>query len=86
MYYVQTPTLEYRQALIQYLKSKGILTVFHYLPLHLSDMGLKFGGKVGDCPNTERISDQLLRLPFYHTLSEANQQQVVEAIYSFKGP
>jgi dTDP-4-amino-4,6-dideoxygalactose transaminase len=86
MYYVQTPTLEYRQALIQYLKSKGILTVFHYLPLHLSNMGLKFGGKVGDCPNTERISDQLLRLPFYHTLSEANQQQVVEAIYSFKGP
>jgi dTDP-4-amino-4,6-dideoxygalactose transaminase len=85
MYYLLTPNLEYRQALIQHLKSKGILSVFHYLPLHLSDMGEKFGGKVGDCPNTERISDQLLRLPFYHTISEAEQEEVVEAILEFTG-
>ncbi len=83
MYYLLTPTLEYRQALIAYLKSFGILTVFHYLPLHLSDMGLKFGGKPGDCPITERVSDQLLRLPFYHTLTESEQGEVVEALQNF---
>ena len=83
MYYILTPSLEYRQALIAYLKTQGILTVFHYLPLHLSEMGLRFGGKPGDCPVTERVSDQLLRLPFYHTLTEADQQQVVEAMQRF---
>lgn len=83
LYYLLTPSLEYRQALIAYLKTQGILTVFHYLPLHISDMGKKFGGKPGDCPVTERISDQLLRLPFYHTLTESDQQQVVAALGRF---
>ena len=49
MYYMLTPSLEYRQALIAYLKEHSILTVFHYQPLHLSEMGRKFGGKPGDC-------------------------------------
>lgn len=86
MYYLLTPSLEYRQALIAALKAQGILTVFHYLPLHLSDMGRKFGGQEGDCPVTERISDQLLRLPFYHTLTEADQEEVVQALEGFKFP
>jgi dTDP-4-amino-4,6-dideoxygalactose transaminase len=85
MFYLLAPSLEYRQALIAYLKSRGILSVFHYLPLHISQMGLAFGGKPGDCPVTEQISDQLLRLPFYNTLTEAEQIQVVEAIQSFEG-
>jgi dTDP-4-amino-4,6-dideoxygalactose transaminase len=85
MFYLLVPSLDYRQALIAYLKSRGILTVFHYLPLHISNMGRGFGGKSGDCPVTEQVSDRLLRLPFYNTLSEAEQMQVVEAIQSFKG-
>ena len=85
MYYLLVPNLEYRTALINYLKSKSILSVFHYLPLHLSEMGFKFGGKPGDCPVVERVSDQLLRLPFYNTLTEADQSQVVEALQSFPG-
>jgi len=85
MYYLLVPNLEYRTALINYLKSKSILSVFHYLPLHLSEMGFKFGGKPGDCPVVERVSDQLLRLPFYNTLTEAEQSQVVEALQSFPG-
>lgn len=86
MYYLLTPSLEYRQALIAALKAQGILTVFHYLPLHLSDMGRKFGGQEGDCPVTEQISDRLLRLPFYHTLTEADQEEVVQALEGFKFP
>jgi len=68
MFYLIMPTPEKRTAFIQHLKKNGILAVFHYLPLHLSEMGKKFGGKVGDCSVTENISDRLVRLPFYNDL------------------
>ncbi len=84
MFYLLMPSLETRQAFIAHLKARGILAVFHYLPLHLSEMGLKFGGHVGDCPVTERVSDQLVRLPFFNDLDETLQGQVIEAILTFK--
>lgn len=68
-----------------HLKERGILAVFHYLPLHLSQMGQSFGGKPGDCPVTEQLSDRLVRLPFYNELTESQQGQVIEAIYDFPG-
>jgi len=80
MFYILMPSLEQRQILIEYLKTKGILSVFHYLPLHLSDMGREFGGEPGDCPVTEDISDRLLRLPFFNTLSEDEQCFIVDSI------
>jgi dTDP-4-amino-4,6-dideoxygalactose transaminase len=85
MFYLLMPSLEQRQALIAHLKKRGILSVFHYLPLHLSDMGQRFGGKPGDCPVTEDMSDRLLRLPFYNNLTESDQARVVEAIMEFDG-
>jgi dTDP-4-amino-4,6-dideoxygalactose transaminase len=84
MFYILLPSLEARTALINHLKSYGIYSVFHYLPLHLSDMGKQFGGKVGDCPVTEDVSDRLLRLPFYNSLSELEQASVVEKIKEFR--
>ncbi|NMC80486.1 MAG: dTDP-4-amino-4,6-dideoxygalactose transaminase [Chloroflexi bacterium] len=84
MYYMLMPSLETRQALIASLKSQGIISVFHYLPLHLSDMGLKFGYKAGDCPVTERVSDQLLRLPFHNSLTQDQQEQVIAALQAFR--
>lgn len=83
MFYLLLPSLEKRQALIAHLKSSGIQSVFHYLPLHLSKMGEMYGGKVGDCPVTEAVSDRLLRLPFYYQLSLEQQLQVIEAVESF---
>ena len=83
MYYLLLPSLETRQALIRHLKQQGILSVFHYLPLHLSDMGRKYGGKAGDCPVTEDLSDRLLRLPFYNELTESDQAVVVEVLRAF---
>ena len=83
MFYILLPSLESRTALIDHLKAQGILSVFHYLPLHLSDMGRRFGGKEGDCPVTEDVSDRLLRLPFYNGLNESEQNQVIEAITTF---
>lgn len=84
MFYLLMPSLEIRQAFIEHMKSCGILSVFHYLPLHLSDMGRSFGGNVGDCPVTEDISDRLVRLPFYNDLSPEQQMRVIQAIYSFE--
>ena len=84
MFYMLMPNLELRQKLIMYLRERNIQSVFHYLPLHLSDMGRKFDGQEGDCPVTERVSDQLIRLPFHNSLSGSEQEQVIEAILDFK--
>lgn len=85
MYYLMMPSLEARTALIQYLRDLGIFAPFHYLPLHLSDMGRKYGGQVGDCPVTEDISDRLVRLPFYNDLTQDEQQLVIHALTRFEG-
>src|SRR5262249_2354660 len=80
MFYLLVPTLDGRQALISHLKARGIQSVFHYLPLHVSTMGRRLGGKQGDCPVTERVSDCLVRLPFYNDLAVEDQFSVIEAI------
>ena len=84
MFYILMPSLEIRQRLIDHLKSRGILSVFHYLPLHLSEMGQRNGGRPGQCPVCENVSDRLLRLPFYNSLSETEQNDVIDAIESFE--
>ncbi len=83
MFYLVLSSLEERQALISHLKAQGILSVFHYVPLHLSEMGRTFGAKPGDCPVTEDISQRLLRLPFYTDLTESDQASVVSAVTRF---
>jgi dTDP-4-amino-4,6-dideoxygalactose transaminase len=83
MFYMLLPTLELRQGMIAHLRQRGIEAVFHYLPLHLSDMGRRFGGQPGDCPVTEKVSDQLVRLPFHNALTEAELGKVVEAVREF---
>lgn len=83
MFYLILPSFEYRQALIRHLKAQGILSVFHYVPLHLSDMGRKCAAQEAHCPVTEELSLRLLRLPFYNDLTEAEQARVVDAVTSF---
>ena len=83
MYYLLLPSLEVRQDLIDYLKARGILSVFHYVPLHLSEMGRHYGGREGDCPVTEDVSNRLLRLPFYTAMTEAEQDAVVRGLLEF---
>jgi dTDP-4-amino-4,6-dideoxygalactose transaminase len=84
MFYVILPSLEARTALIQHLRDKGIMAVFHYVPLHLSEMGMRFGGVEGACPVTEKVSDRLLRLPFYNDLTPDEQAEVIEAVCEFR--
>ncbi len=83
MFYMLMPSLEARQGLIAHLKAREILSVFHYLPLHLSEMGQRWGGKEGDCPVTEKVSDCVIRLPFYNELSTGDQERVVSAVREF---
>lgn len=84
LYYLLMPDLETRQRFIASLKEQGIGAVFHYLPLHLSDMGKQFGGRVGDCPVTENISDRLVRLPLYNNLSEQDLEKIIAAVEAFQ--
>lgn len=83
MYYLLMPSHEARGNLINYLKAQRIESVFHYLPLHLSKMGARQGGKPGDCPITESVCDRLLRLPFYNSFTEVEQNRVVKALTAF---
>ena len=85
VFYMVLPSLETRQSFISHLRANHVLAVFHYLPLHLSDMGKQFGGQPGDCAVTERLGDCLVRLPLYNDLSESDQGRVIEAIRSFDG-
>jgi dTDP-4-amino-4,6-dideoxygalactose transaminase len=86
IFYLLLPTQEVRQKLIEHLNSHGIGSAFHYLPLHLSPMGQLFGGKPGDCPVTERVSGQVLRLPLYFDLTEEDQDRIFAALHSFRFP
>jgi dTDP-4-amino-4,6-dideoxygalactose transaminase len=83
MFYLILPSLEIRQRMIGELRARGILSVFHYVPLHTSPMGVAAGGRAGQCPVSEIVSERLLRLPFYNDLSEADQAEIVDVIQRF---
>jgi dTDP-4-amino-4,6-dideoxygalactose transaminase len=84
LFYLLLPRAEDRPRMIEHLKARGIFSVFHYLPLHLSEMGLRLGGAAGDCPVCEDVSGRLLRLPFYNRLEPTDQLRIVERLQSFQ--
>jgi dTDP-4-amino-4,6-dideoxygalactose transaminase len=84
LFYLLLPSLEERQRFIAHLKERGILSVFHYVPLHTSKMGMRYGGAPGDCPVAEIMSERLVRLPFYNQLSELDQSHVIDTIREIK--
>ena len=83
IFYLMLPDLAARTRLIEHLKARSILAVFHYQPLHLSDMGKRYGGRAGQCPVTEDVADRLLRLPLFHGLSAQDQGDVIAALHDF---
>ena len=85
MYYLFMGSLEERQAFIEHLKARGVLAVFHYVPLHLSLMGRKVGGLGPDCPISEEASERLVRLPFFNAMMRDEQDRVIEAVIDFQG-
>ncbi len=85
LFYILLPTAEQRDALLAHLKSQGIYAVFHYVPLHTSPMGLKFGYKEGELPVTEDLWARLIRLPMFYDLTGEMQQTIVSKIQAFLG-
>jgi len=83
MFYVKVKNLDERTKLIAYLKEEGILTVFHYIPLHASPAGQKFGRFHGEDKFTTKESERLLRLPMYYGLEEQQAEYIIEKIQSF---
>jgi dTDP-4-amino-4,6-dideoxygalactose transaminase len=78
------PSLDDRQGLIAHLRAAGIVAVFHYIPLHLSEMGRRFGGRPGLCPVTEDVSDRLLRLPLFAGMTDEQLGRIVESVLEFR--
>lgn len=83
MYFIFLPSLEVRTRLIQFMKELGVHSVFHYIPLHSSPAGRKYGRALGDLPHTTVLADQLLRLPVWADLSEVERVlQVMDEFFS----
>ena len=83
MFYIKTKDIEERTRLIDYLKSNGILSVFHYIPLHSAPAGKKFGRFHGEDVYTTRESERLLRLPLYYGLKEDEVAYICEKVKEF---
>ncbi len=84
LFYMLMPSPEARAAVIARLRERGILAVFHYQPLHLSEMGRRFGGSPGQCPVTEWAGGTLVRLPLFASLTDAEQAEVIEVVCGFR--
>jgi dTDP-4-amino-4,6-dideoxygalactose transaminase len=83
MFYLLMPSLELQQRLIAHLTGLRIQSAFHYVPLHLSPMGLELGNRPGDLPVTEELAGRIVRLPFYADLTDADLGRVCDAVTGF---
>ena len=83
MFYIKTKDIEERSALIHALDAEDIISVFHYVPLHSSEAGLRFGEFSGEDEYTTKESERLLRLPMYYGLTEEDTDRVIKAIHKF---
>ena len=80
MYYLLLPSLDKRSRFIDQLKTRGIGTVFHYVPLHSAPMGRKFGRVSGDMTHTDSLSERLVRMPLWLGLEDEQARIIQEAI------
>lgn len=83
MFYIKTNSLQERQSLIEYLKKNEISAVFHYIPLHTSPAGKRFGVFHGEDKYTTQESEKLLRLPLYYGLKQDEIEYVAEKVKEF---
>ena len=83
MYYLKCRSLDERTEFINFLKERGVMAVFHYVPLHSAPAGLKFGRFHGEDIYTTADSDRLVRLPMYYGLTEEDRNTVISAVKEF---
>ncbi len=83
IFYIITASLEERTKLIEYLKEKNIYAVFHYIPLHSSPAGMRYGRMVGDLYHTSDLSARVVRLPLFYEMEDTQINRVVDAVNEF---
>ena len=83
MFYLKTKDLETRTKLISFLKENGIIAVFHYIPLHSADAGIKYGRFNGEDKYTTKESDRLVRLPMFYGLKPEEAEFVADKVKAF---
>lgn len=83
MYYAKAKDITERTELIDFLKANGVLSVFHYIPLHTAPAGKQFGVFHGEDKYTTKESERLFRLPMYYTLTEQDVDYVVSKVKEF---
>jgi dTDP-4-amino-4,6-dideoxygalactose transaminase len=83
MFYIKLKDINERQKLIHYLKGNEVQAVFHYIPLHSSPAGVKFGRFNKNDINTTKESERLLRLPIYYNISEETVEHVIDLVNKF---
>ena len=83
MFYIKAKDLQERTQLIDYLKSKGIQAVFHYIPLHTAPAGQKYGRFHGEDKYTTKESERLVRLPLYYSLKDEDVTHVIKEVNNF---
>ncbi len=85
MYYIKVDSLKTRSALLKFMKEKDVLCVFHYIPLHSSPAGKKYGYFAGTDRYTTAESEKLLRLPMYYGLTHETREYIIDKLYEFFG-
>jgi dTDP-4-amino-4,6-dideoxygalactose transaminase len=83
MFYLLLPDHRARQAFIAHMRERSIQCVFHYVPLHSSAAGRRYGTAPGECPVTDSVSERIVRLPLFNSLTDGEQQRVIEAACEF---
>jgi len=83
IFYLILNSQKVRNALMDYLKSKGVLAVFHYIPLHSAPMGRKLGYRTEDLPLTQKYAGRLIRLPIFARMKRTEQTEVMLEIKKF---
>jgi len=83
IFYIITRSLEERSRLIDYLKQNSIWSVFHYVPLHSSPAGIKYGRTAGTMRITDDLSDRVLRLPLFYEMREEDVEMVADSVKRF---
>ena len=83
MFYIKVSDLETRTELISYLKEKGIMAVFHYVPLHSAPAGRKFGRFNGEDRYTTKESERLIRLPLFYSISDEEVEYIIDKLKAY---
>jgi len=83
LYYLRFNSLEIRSKFIEFMKAKGIMSIFHYVPLHSSPAGKKYGRVAGSMKNTDNAGNTLVRLPLFYGMSEDVQNKIIDCARKF---